>query len=148
MEQVEAVGQAVEAVPWLDGFTATARCLAAPEPYVGVLVDGQEIASTLDSGHRQSFWFQSVAGETYILRTAVSPEEDPHVDTILLLVSVDGSEVVARSDDDGDDDASLIVWTATETRAREVIVRGWGETSGDIWLAVETTPEVECSWSR
>lgn len=126
-------------VSYLKGFYATAECVAVPEIYMEVAVDGPPVNEVINNpGQRSLFRFQAVAGQTYIIST------NADLDTVLWIL--DGGRIVARSDDDGEGDDALIVWSAPESRSFGLVVRGWADDVGSFSVLVKTTEHQECGW--
>ena len=126
---------------YLKGFYATAECVAVSEVYTELVVNGPPVDGVVDeAGHRSLFRFQAVAGQSYIMVVST----DSSLDALLWVL--DGSRIVARSDDDGEGDDPLIVWSAPESRSFGVVVRGWADSLGAFSVRVETAAQPECSW--
>ncbi len=91
-------------------------------------VGGGLVSACIESGGDLDYYFfQTIAGRTYLLLTS---HLDVGTDTVLYLFDTDGSTILAVDDDGGTDGGSRIEWTATGDGTHFAMVRHARATAG------------------
>jgi tetratricopeptide (TPR) repeat protein len=110
----------------------------------GTLTIGQREKVTMGGNDLLRFTFEAQAGEKYKL-SAIPDNPDIRIDTLLLVISPDGSPLIANDDFNPETDSSAIipVFEAPEEGLYTVVVtHGRHPDQGVIQVLVQTVPEI------